>query len=67
MNATQIICSVDMIFKADNGKQFYIPTGKGEISEAVRGESEYPQSMLQDFELIEFANDNKDRWELDVE
>ncbi len=56
-----------MIFKADNGKQFYIPTGKGEISEAVRGESEYPQSMLQDFELIEFANDNKDRWELDVE
>jgi len=65
--ATKIYCKVDMIFTASDGNKYYIPTGKGEVSEAVRGDSDYPQSRLQDFELIEFINNNKDRWELDVE
>jgi len=65
--ATRIYCRVDMIFTASDGNKYYIPTGKGEVSEAVRGDSDYPQSRLQDFELIEFINNNTDRWVRDEE
>ena len=61
-----IIDPVDMLFKSD-GIQYYISTGAGEVSEAVRGDSDYPQSRLQDFELTEFILNNQNRWELDVE
>lgn len=65
--ATKIYCKVELLFYATDGNMYYIPHGKGEVSEAVRGDSDYPQSRLQDFELIEFINNNTNRWVRDEE
>ena len=65
--ATSLVYPGEVIFRASDGNQYYIDVCKGEVSEAVRGDSELNIRYLEDFEILEFINNNRNRWELDIE
>lgn len=67
VKATELLYPGELIFKATDGNTYFIEAGKGEVSEAVRGDSELNIRYLENFEILDWINDNPKRWELDVE
>ena len=63
--ATKIL--FDNIFLASDGNQYFIDTNEAEIIEAIYGDYPYADNRIEPEYHLQWINDNRDRWELDVE
>lgn len=66
VKATELYCSVDVIFRATDGNMYYIPGGRETIAKDLFGSEDCIYS-LNDTNMLEWVNDNPKEWELDVE
>jgi hypothetical protein len=66
VKATEIFCPVDAIFKATDGNMYYIDGGRSAIEYAIY-DDEACIYELDNKIMLDWINENPDRWELDVE
>lgn len=67
VKATELICRVDLIFKATDGNTYYIDAPRSEVIEAIYGDYPRHDNMIEISDLLEWINKNPGRWERDSE
>jgi len=66
VKATDILCPVDAIFKATDGNMYYIDGGRRAIAHSLYHDADCVYDLTNEI-LLDWINENPDRWELDVE